>query len=60
MQLHPLDQAIHSVSLKDALYEMPFTIQKEIGCIIGKHYPPPMVDHSQAAALYKTIFYGVK
>lgn len=56
MQLHPLDQALNSLSPKDAPHEMPFIIQKEISCIIGKHYPPPMVDHSKAAAMDKRMF----
>jgi deoxyribodipyrimidine photo-lyase len=27
-------------------WKMPFVLQKEIGCIIGKDYPVPIVDHS--------------
>jgi hypothetical protein len=60
MQLHPLDQTSRSLSPKDAPHEMPFTIQKEIGCIIGKHHPPPMVDRTYTAAMYKRMFYRVK
>jgi deoxyribodipyrimidine photo-lyase len=43
-----------------APHEMSFALQKEIGCIMGKHYPRPIVDHAQAAALYKKIFYRIK
>ena len=27
---------------------MPWSLQQEIGCIIGTHYPEPIVDHMQA------------
>jgi len=43
-----------------APHEMPPTLQREIGCIIGKSYPKPMVDHSAAAAEYKRYFASVK
>jgi deoxyribodipyrimidine photo-lyase len=43
-----------------APHEMPMILQKEIGCIIGKQYPPPMIDHAQAAAMYKKMFYGIQ
>jgi len=43
-----------------APHEMPMILQKEIGCIVGKQYPPPMIDHSKAAALYKKMFYSMK
>jgi deoxyribodipyrimidine photo-lyase len=43
-----------------APHEMPLILQKEIGCIIGKQYPPPMIDHALAAATYKKMFYGIK
>jgi deoxyribodipyrimidine photo-lyase len=53
---------LHSVPTKyiQAPHEMPKILQKEIGCIIGKHYPPPMIDHAQAAAMYKKMFYGIQ
>jgi hypothetical protein len=56
MQLHPLDQASHPLSPKDAPHEMLFTKQKKIGCIIGKHHAPPMVDHTHTAAMHKRMF----
>jgi len=39
---------------------MPATLQKEIGCRIGKDYPAPIVDHASAAAEYKRMFSAVK
>jgi deoxyribodipyrimidine photo-lyase len=39
---------------------MPQVLQKEIGCVIGKHYPVPIVDHRVASAEYKRIFAAVK
>jgi deoxyribodipyrimidine photo-lyase len=31
-----------------APWEMPLELQKKLGCIIGKDYPAPLVDHSMA------------
>lgn len=31
-----------------APHEMPLQTQKEIGCVIGKHYPAPIVEHEKA------------
>ncbi len=43
-----------------APHEMPQALQRDIGCIIGKSYPKPVVDHSVAAAEYKRFFASVK
>jgi deoxyribodipyrimidine photo-lyase len=43
-----------------APHEMPPTLQKEIGCVIGKHYPSPIVDHAKMSAEYKRLFVAVK
>jgi len=38
-------------------WKMPEAVQHESGCVIGKDYPPPIVDHAvqreKALALYK-------
>lgn len=39
-----------------APYTMPPLLQKELGCIIGRDYPKPIVDHRSASAEYKRIF----
>jgi hypothetical protein len=39
---------------------MPPVLQKEIGCIIGRDYPLPIVDHAAASAEYKRIVRMVK
>lgn len=39
---------------------MPAILQKEIGCVIGRDYPAPIVDHAVASAEYKRIFRMVK
>jgi deoxyribodipyrimidine photo-lyase len=39
---------------------MPPALQKELGCRIGKDYPPPIVDHAEASAAYKRMFAAVK
>jgi deoxyribodipyrimidine photo-lyase len=31
-------------------HTMSGTVQEKAGCIIGKHYPPPIVDHREASA----------
>ncbi len=40
--------------------EMPESLQRDLGCVIGRHYPAPIVDHASAAALYKKLFTSVK
>ena len=27
---------------------MPADVQREAGCVVGRHYPEPIVDHAQA------------
>ncbi len=39
---------------------MPPVLQKEIGCIIGKQYPSPLIDHAEAAAEYKRAYGAVQ
>ncbi|WP_425447534.1 cryptochrome/photolyase family protein [Dethiothermospora halolimnae] len=40
-------------------YKMPMELQQDIGCVIGKDYPNPIVDHSlqrkKAITMYKNI-----
>ncbi len=43
-----------------APHEMPPLVQEEAGCIIGKHYPAPIVDHRSASAAYKEQFMKLK
>lgn len=43
-----------------APHEMPLALQKELGCVIGNHYPAPIVDHAAAAAEYKRNFAALK
>jgi deoxyribodipyrimidine photo-lyase len=43
-----------------APHTMPPVLQKEIGCIIGEHYPAPIVDHADAAVEYKRLFAALK
>jgi deoxyribodipyrimidine photo-lyase len=39
---------------------MPAVLQKEIGCVIGRDYPAPIVDHASASTEYKRVFQRVK
>jgi len=41
-------------------HEMPPALQKEIGCIIGRQYPAPVVDHASASAEYKRLYVAVR
>lgn len=43
-----------------APHEMPPALQKEAGCVIGKHYPAPIVDHAAASAEYRRYYAAVK
>jgi len=40
--------------------EMPPTLQKDVGCIIGRNYPAPVVNHKEAAERYKAVFISMK
>ena len=31
-------------------HEMPASLQRQVGCVIGKDYPRPIVDHAEARA----------
>lgn len=39
---------------------MPPSLQKELSCVIGKHYAAPIVDHAAASTEYKRVFAAVK
>ena len=43
-----------------APHTMPPVLQKEVGCIIGKNYPFPVVDHATASVEYKKLFAALK
>ena len=40
--------------------KMPSHVQREAGCIIGKHYPAPIVEHAKAYRLARSRIYAVK
>ena len=37
-------------------WKMPVELQKQIGCLIGKDYPPPIVDHRLARERFLVLF----
>jgi deoxyribodipyrimidine photo-lyase len=39
---------------------MPSLLQKELGCVIGKQYPKPILDHRTASMEYKRIVAALK
>jgi deoxyribodipyrimidine photo-lyase len=39
-----------------APHAMPPALQESCGCVIGRDYPPPIVDHASASAAYKEAF----
>jgi len=39
---------------------MPGDLQQRIGCVIGRHYPAPIVDHRTAIAFAKEKLYGLR
>jgi deoxyribodipyrimidine photo-lyase len=41
-------------------HKMPETLQKEIGCIIGKDYPAPMVEHGKQRERVLELYASVK
>jgi deoxyribodipyrimidine photo-lyase len=41
-------------------HTMPSVLQRDLDCIIGKHYPRPIVDHAIASAEFKRRFSAVK
>jgi len=43
-----------------APHTMPPELQRESGCIIGKDYPAPLVDHSNASNEYKRLVASLK
>lgn len=36
-------------------WKAPLKVQEEAGCIIGKDYPGPIVDHAEASKRYSMI-----
>ncbi|MEM7254918.1 MAG: deoxyribodipyrimidine photo-lyase/cryptochrome family protein [Pseudomonadota bacterium] len=54
-ELAPLpDETIHQP------WQTPATDQQRLGCVIGKHYPTPIVDHGQAARIARSRVYAVR
>ncbi len=43
-----------------APHVMPPVLQKEVGCVIGKDYPSPIVDHAEASKRFKEAYYAAK
>lgn len=43
-----------------APHELPPLLQEEYGCVIGRDYPSPLVDHAAASAAYKKAFAAIK
>ena len=43
-----------------APYLMPPALQQELGLVIGKDYPAPVVNHADASAAYKNAFARIK
>lgn len=41
-------------------HEMPTGVQRQAGCVIGKHYPSPVVEHAKAYQYARTQIYSVK
>lgn len=41
-------------------WTMPPLVQEEAGCIIGKDYPRPVVDHREASARFKAAYLDLK
>ncbi|MEM1094414.1 MAG: deoxyribodipyrimidine photo-lyase [Bacteroidota bacterium] len=41
-------------------WRMPPLVQQEVGCIVGIHYPHPIVDHKTAAKQAKDAVYAVR
>ncbi len=48
------DRFIHSPHL------MPPALQREVGCLIPRDYPAPIVDHREASARFKAAYQGLK
>ncbi len=40
--------------------KMPTHVQREVGCIIGQHYPAPIVEHARAYRQARSRIYAVK
>jgi deoxyribodipyrimidine photo-lyase len=41
-------------------HKMPFSLQQNVGCIIGTHYPEPIVDHTSAFKLARERYGAFK
>lgn len=44
----------------DEPHKMPSRIQRQVGCIIGKHYPLPIVEHAKAYCEARGRIYSLK
>ena len=41
-------------------HEMPLELQESIGCVIGEHYPPPIVEHGPAYSEARRRIYAAR
>lgn len=41
-------------------HKMPSSVQRQVGCILGKHYPLPIVEHAKAYRHARSRIYSVK
>jgi len=41
-------------------HKMPPLIQRDVGCVIGEHYPAPIVDHAEALAHARSRFSALR
>jgi deoxyribodipyrimidine photo-lyase len=43
-----------------APHTMPPALQRELGCVIGRHYPQPIVEHAEATKRFKEMYTGAR
>lgn len=41
-------------------HRMPRSLQQRVGCVIGEHYPPPIVEHGPAYSRARTRIYAAR
>ena len=41
-------------------WKAPVEVQRKAGCVVGRDYPPPMVDHKQASSMCKAKMEKIK
>jgi deoxyribodipyrimidine photo-lyase len=41
-------------------HKMPLSVQSKVGCVVGKDYPPPIVDHAVAYRAARERMYAVR